>query len=328
MNTQPQQNTGSAESGPTLAHTGQFNHDARPFVAGFPQAPPPMNGRDGNVPAISNIFGGVNLQNQRPGSKFNTIKGNMGMAPNFDLSGAHRPPYNGQYFVYPNGPMFSGLPQVGPFGPTSVPDQGQLPYFPANVYPNLNHGCPMVPGPMQGYSWPYLMNYDMQDPSGHKRSWGSSDEHKPVAPSTIDPGSQPGFYQNSMAPSMDGSAAHGVSYNGGPHLGQPILPFQMMKTASGYILQDLEALTQQDPPIPRAVPAMWTNPSDLTLAKCLENREGITNVYIRGFLPETTDDMLFSYASRFGKIDRCKAIVDLETGLCKGYVALCFRYCC
>ncbi|KAE8144706.1 hypothetical protein BDV25DRAFT_145350 [Aspergillus avenaceus] len=97
------------------------------------------------------------------------------------------------------------------------------------------------------------------------------------------------------------------------------LPFQMMKTPNGYILQDLESLTQQDPAIPRAVPAMWTNPSELTLAKCLENREGITNVYIRGFLPETTDEMLYAYASRFGKIDRCKAIVDLDTGLCKGF---------
>ncbi|KAF7591531.1 RNA binding motif, single stranded interacting protein 3 [Aspergillus hancockii] len=93
----------------------------------------------------------------------------------------------------------------------------------------------------------------------------------------------------------------------------------MMKSPNGYILQDLESLTQQDPPIPRAVPAMWTNPSEMTLAKCLENREGITNVYIRGFLPETTDETLYAYASRFGKIDRCKAIVDLDTGLCKGF---------
>ncbi|KAB8078705.1 hypothetical protein BDV29DRAFT_187819 [Aspergillus leporis] len=97
------------------------------------------------------------------------------------------------------------------------------------------------------------------------------------------------------------------------------VPFQMMKSPNGYILQDLESLTQQDPAIPRAVPAMWTNPSEMTLAKCLENREGITNVYIRGFLPETTDETLYAYASRFGKIDRCKAIVDLDTGLCKGF---------
>jgi NADPH-ferrihemoprotein reductase len=102
-------------------------------------------------------------------------------------------------------------------------------------------------------------------------------------------------------------------------LQQPCLQYQMMKTPNGYIIQDLEALTQQEPAIPRAVPAMWTNSADLTLAKCLENREGITNVYIRGFLPETNDEMLHGYASRFGDIERCKAIVDLETGLCKGY---------
>ena len=84
------------------------------------------------------------------------------------------------------------------------------------------------------------------------------------------------------------------------------------------MVQDLEALTQQHPPIPRAVPSMWTSSSELTLAKCLENREGITNVYIRGFLPETTDEILYSYATRFGQIDRCKAIIDLETGRCKG----------
>lgn len=48
--------------------------------------------------------------------------------------------------------------------------------------------------------------------------------------------------------------------------------------------------------------------------------EGITNVYIRGFLPETTDEMLHAYAARFGKIERCKAIVDLDTSLCKGYL--------
>lgn len=102
------------------------------------------------------------------------------------------------------------------------------------------------------------------------------------------------------------------------HVQQPCLQYQMMKTPTGYVIQDMEILTQQDPPIPRAIPAMWTNQSDLTLAKCLENREGITNVYIRGFPPETTDDMLHAYASRFGEIDRCKAILDLETGSCKG----------
>lgn len=219
--------------------------------------------------------------------------------------------------------MFGGLPQVSQFGPAPVPgpgpDQGQMPYFPPNVYPNMNPGCSMVPGPMHGFSWPYVMNYDMPDIK--KNSWGSNDEQKPSAPSPMDTSSQYDHYYNVAASNLDGSSLSGYPPSVPPHLGQPCLPLQMMKTPTGYIMQDLEVLTQQDPAIPRAVPAMWTNPSEMTLAKCLENREGITNVYIRGFLPETTDEMLFAFASRFGKIDRCKAIVDLDTGLCKGYAA-------
>ncbi|RAH76324.1 polyadenylate-binding protein [Aspergillus japonicus CBS 114.51] len=129
----------------------------------------------------------------------------------------------------------------------------------------------------------------------------------------------PSDYFHNPNAGLEGPGLSNFGFNGLPQPSGTCLPLQMMKTPTGYILQDLESLTQQDPPIPRAVPAMWTNPSDLTLAKCLENREGITNVYIRGFLPETTDDMLHAYASRFGKIDRCKAIVDLDTGLCKGF---------
>lgn len=132
----------------------------------------------------------------------------------------------------------------------------------------------------------------------------------------------PSDYFHNPNAGLEGPGLSNFGFNGLPQPSGTCLPLQMMKTPTGYILQDLESLTQQDPPIPRAVPAMWTNPSDLTLAKCLENREGITNVYIRGFLPETTDDMLHAYASRFGKIDRCKAIVDLDTGLCKGFVCV------
>lgn len=177
----------------------------------------------------------------------------------------------------------------------------------------------MVPGAVQGYTWPYLVNYDMQDFSGQRRSpWVSAEDHKGAGSSAAESGSSMEYIPT--PPTMDNSTYSGYAYNAiPPQLSQPCLPLQMMKTSNGYILQDLEALTQQDPPIPRAVPAMWTNPSELTLAKCLENREGITNVYIRGFLPETTDETLHSYASRFGKIDRCKAIVDLDTGLCKGF---------
>lgn len=318
MHTQSEQHPASDAGQTALNQPGQFHHDSRVPFGGYTQAAP-ASGRDAKAPGIPSVFGGFNLQSQGLGSKYNNAaKGNMAMA-NFDLPGA-RPPYSGQFFLLPNGPLFGGLPQLAPFGPAPVPgpDQGQIPYFAPSVYPNANPGCSMVPGPMQGFSWPYAMNYDMPDLK--RNAWGSTDEQKGSAPSPMDTSSQPDYYHSSVS-NMGGSSLSGYPQGVPSHLGQPCLPLQMMKTATGYIMQDLEVLTQQDPPIPRAVPAMWTNPSEMTLAKCLENREGITNVYIRGFLPETTDEMLFAYASRFGKIDRCKAIVDLDTGLCKGWVA-------
>lgn len=71
-----------------------------------------------------------------------------------------------------------------------------------------------------------------------------------------------------------------------------------------------------DPPIPRAIPA----PSSplKPLDRALENQRGETNVYIRGLLPETTDEMLEAWGQRFGDIKSSKSIIDLNTGLCKG----------
>ena len=102
-------------------------------------------------------------------------------------------------------------------------------------------------------------------------------------------------------------------------MAQPYLPLQISKGSDGqYTYLDLDGLTQQEPAIPRAVPAPWSSNSLRTLDKALKNEFGITNVYIRGLLPDTTDEMLYSYAARFGEIISCKAILDLETSLCKG----------
>lgn len=321
MHNQNQTNASSVDAAQAPhIQPGQYQQDARPpYVANYPPAAAAGN-RDGQAPALSNLFGNLNIQNQRGLSKYGTLKGNVpvAMPPNVDMSAAHRPPYNGQVVLLPNGSIFGGMPPVSPFAVPSQDQVGQIPYLPT-VYPSLNPGCSMVPGAVQGYTWPYLVNYDMQDFSGQRRSpWVSAEDHKGAGSSAAESGSSMEYIPT--PPTMDNSTYSGYAYNAiPPQLSQPCLPLQMMKTSNGYILQDLEALTQQDPPIPRAVPAMWTNPSELTLAKCLENREGITNVYIRGFLPETTDETLHSYASRFGKIDRCKAIVDLDTGLCKGF---------
>lgn len=320
MQAQTQQHASTADGTQVSnGQPGQVSHESRvPQVAGYPQV----------LPVNGNI-GGLHLQNQRPGAKFGgPMKGNLPLAmASLDLSGA-RALYNNPFVYLPNGTLsngnlFNGAPPVSSFAPTAVPghDQlGQFPYLSTGMYPNVNPGCSILPGTIPGYAAPYLMNGDAQDPNLQKRhSWGSNEENKPVAQSSSETGTQQEYYPSTTVPSMDGSSLQSYPYsNISQPLAPPCLPLQMMKTSTGYVLQDLEALTQQEPAIPRAVPAMWTNPSEMTLAKCLENREGITNVYMRGFLPETTDEMLHAYASRFGKIDRCKAIVDLDSSLCKG----------
>jgi NADPH-ferrihemoprotein reductase len=211
--------------------------------------------------------------------------------------------------------MVGGIPHATTFPQPHLSGHDPLQYTPASVYPAFVAGTSMIPGNIQGYTWPYSVNPDISDFNASRgNSLSSSEDNKAAS----DLGIPQNCYPTVGAVERAALASYAYNMPTLPQTMQPYLQYQMMKSSNGYVLQDLEALTQQDPPIPRAVPAMWTNPSDLTLAKCLENREGITNVYIRGFLPETTDEMLHAYASRFGKIERCKAIIDLETGLCKG----------
>ncbi len=71
--------------------------------------------------------------------------------------------------------------------------------------------------------------------------------------------------------------------------------------------------------IPHAVPAVSTRK---TLQECFDNPSGTTNVYIRGLHPDTTDDMLRAYSSRFGRVHNSKSMIDNQTGACKGFVLL------
>ena len=100
-------------------------------------------------------------------------------------------------------------------------------------------------------------------------------------------------------------------------------PFeQLWRTRENiYELVDYFSITQANPAIPVAVPAKLTKDSGRgTFDKILDNEHGTTNVYIRGLHPNTTDGMLEAYGHRFGDIKRCKAIIDMSTGGCKGYV--------
>ncbi|OAA55328.1 RNA-binding protein [Niveomyces insectorum RCEF 264] len=82
---------------------------------------------------------------------------------------------------------------------------------------------------------------------------------------------------------------------------------------------EIERLLMQEPPIPKAVPAVWTEHVK-QLEQCLENRiQGNRNVYIRGLHPTTDDALLLQYAERFGEVEQSKAIIDTATGACKGF---------
>lgn len=315
MHHQSSQNTSSSSSGPSSnGQAGQYYNDPRSSYPSTYNQAAKTPAREVNSSGPQ-VYNGSNMQNQR--NKFTSkAAAPITVNSNLDWSAANRA-YNSPLILVPNSSLFGGIPQVSSFVTSPITGQtdqvNQFPYVPTGVYQNLGS---MISGT---YSpWPYVMNYDLQD--NKQSAWSQADQKG----AQNENGGSLQYYPTPFVPPLDGASLTGYSYPSMfPQVGPLSLPaYQMMKTTNGYVIQDLDALTQQDPAIPRAVPAMWTNPSELTLAKCLENREGITNVYIRGFLPETTDDMLHAYAVRFGKIERCKAIVDLDTGLCKGYVWL------
>ncbi|KAI1806219.1 hypothetical protein F4811DRAFT_551176 [Daldinia bambusicola] len=80
-------------------------------------------------------------------------------------------------------------------------------------------------------------------------------------------------------------------------------------------------LLDRDPKIPFAVPAVFTPPENMkTLEQSLVNPiPGNRNVYIRGLHPTTDDALLLKYAERFGPVETSKAIIDSNTGACKGF---------
>jgi hypothetical protein len=120
---------------------------------------------------------------------------------------------------------------------------------------------------------------------------------------------------------MDRSPNALYSSSATPSPSQLVHPYQVMapiqkQQAMPQLASNLLALVHQEPPIPRAIPA--PSSPHKPLDRSLENKTGETNVYIRGLLPETTDEMLHMWGKRFGDIQSSKSIIDLKTNLCKG----------
>ena len=214
------------------------------------------------------------------------------------VNGATRP-----FMVYPSGqtvplPSYYGHQQTG-----SNDENTPLSYVPAGGIPNFIGTNNMMSAGLTGYNYPYGISGNNLDPA-RRTSWSSNEDG-----GTVGGLSQANMYAG--VPMMM-SPAGSNQYIAGP--------IQPMKTLDnkGYEMINLDELVARHPCIPNAVPALWTNQEELSLAKCLQNPEGITNIYIRGFMPHVTDEDLHGWACRFGEIESCKAIIDQDTGKCKG----------
>lgn len=145
-----------------------------------------------------------------------------------------------------------------------------------------------------------------------RSSWSSNEEASPMTPHER---YQPTVLISSHSP---------TTWNTTPSPIQSQFPYnqQIAKDSDGVpVYADFWAWTQQEPSIPPPVPAVHSGPDGGrgSLDKILDNRNGTTNVYIRGLQPNTTDEMLESYGRRFGPIVSQKAIVEMSNpNLCKG----------
>ncbi|KIX00076.1 uncharacterized protein Z518_05133 [Rhinocladiella mackenziei CBS 650.93] len=256
--------------------------------------------------------GGLNLPGPNPPANMQNLKATLpACAPVENSMGATNiQGYNSPLVVLPSGqtvPLnnFYGQSQ------TSTTDAApQLPYILTGVFPNFIGNTNTAGAALPGYGWPYGMTSNVArfDPA-RRGSWSSNEENAPNNQATALQG-QSDYYP--CFPYLS-TATNSQHYNAGP-----IQPMKCQDNKS-YEMVNVDELISRDPPIPHAVPALWTNQEELSLAKCLQNPEGITNVYIRGFMPDTTDEDLGRWASRFGKIESCKVIIEQDTRKCKGF---------
>lgn len=233
---------------------------------------------------------------------------------------------------------YGGLP-VATSMPGSMYGGGQY-VFPNNYGNNANSQSPGMYTPHAAQYMPQLNygGYQQHDNSPLSSNWtpttagatgevptlitprrdsiSSNENDQPTTPSYA---GYPGFVTHGGV--VINRSPSGVFTHSTPSPTSMIGPYGMAlakQPEQSDVSPEIKAILAQSPPIPRAIPA----PSSplKPLDRALENQRGETNVYIRGLLPETTDEMLEQWGLRFGDIRSSKSIIDLNTGLCKGSV--------
>lgn len=268
---------------------------------------------------LAQAFNATNMQNFG-NVGMNKNGGNGSAATNLvnvpALNGGQAP--NHMYYQLPDGTMLvSKAPFQQSVGAYNLP-QTQAQYMHHSNY-QASNGIPNTP---HGQGWNGQQQVSRGTPelaAPRRNSFSSNEENGPHTPffggygqadlqsKVCIPGLSPQTWNTTPSPQVP--------------LGRAYYPQPLAKSPTGeYTYFDLDALCMQEPAIPRPVPAIFTGEKGRgTLEKSLQNTLNTTNVYIRSLHPDTTDEMLHSYGSRFGDIVSAKSMLDQHTGLCKGY---------
>lgn len=295
---------------------GQGHGTAQYLPRGIPMSP--HVGDNGMQNLVSNM-GAVNLHGSY-GSNSTTKSGASMMSVTSSEYGGI-PLTQGQSLWVPNhlGSMYQVMPggtqqQTGvAHSPAMYNHAGAFVPATAYQYGQVGENSPMAPG------WASRVSSgDMPSLMTPRRDSISSNEND--VPGTPYTGN--GIYRyGASAAIMDRSPSAIYTNSATPSPSQLAHPYQLVaplqkQQSMPTLPPQLLALLHKEPPMPRAIPA----PSSplKPLDRSLENKTGETNVYIRGLLPETTDEMLHAWGKRFGDIQSSKSIIDLKTNLCKG----------
>lgn len=286
---------------------------------GLPMSP---NG-DNNVQNLTNNMAALNMHpsygpSATPKSAGSTLSGHTSEYSNVTHSQGqglwvpNQHVISSMYQMMPGGQQQTGIahsPNVYGHGGAYVP-QAAYQYSPAVV-----DNSPMPPtwaARISATDMPSLMTPRRDSVSSNENDipgtpYGGAGIYRFGTGTTLMDRSPSGIYTSSGTPSPSQLAQH-------YQVMAPIQKQQIMPTLTPHLL----TLVHQEPPIPRAIPA--PSSPHKPLDRSLENKTGETNVYIRGLLPETSDEMLHAWGKRFGDIQSSKSIIDLKTNLCKGFV--------
>jgi len=311
MTTMADSKAGAYSRAATSYPIGNANHHGAPFPsinkAAQPYGMPPTPDLNSITHSLQGLsMANANLSNPGKAATYTGVAGNFG-----GLSAQATIPYTqATPYMYANGynaaanhspPMFT------PHAPQYMTQVGYATYQRHDNSPMSQAWTPSTAG--ASGEIPSLIQ-------ARRGSVSSNENDHPVTPAgpygyNYTPNSGVAVHRSPSVPFTHGTPSPSTM-SLGPQYSMPIL-----KLEQSDISPRLKTLIKREPAIPPAIPA----PSSplKSLDRALENQRGETNVYIRGLLPETTDEMLQAWGSRFGDIKSSKSIIDMQTGLCKGF---------